>query len=54
MRRVTGLIGLILLAVTAIGGLPDLASGQPRGVQSPADKRFSEGTELVQLDFKDV
>ncbi len=54
MRRVTGLIGLILLSVTAISGLPDLASGQPRGTQSPADKRFSEGSELVQLDFKDV
>ena len=54
MRRVTGLIGLILLSVTAFSGLPDLASGQPRGAQSPADKRFSEGSELVQLDFKDV
>jgi len=54
MRRVTGLIGLILLSVTAFSGLPDLASGQARGAQSPADKRFSEGSELVQLDFKDV
>jgi general secretion pathway protein D len=54
MRRFSGLIGLIVLWTTAISLLPGLASGQQRGTASPADKRFSEGTELVQLDFKDV
>jgi general secretion pathway protein D len=54
MRRFSGLIGLIVLWTTAISLLPGLASGQQRGTLSPADKRFSEGSELVQLDFKDV
>jgi general secretion pathway protein D len=34
--------------------LPYLAIAQERGTTSPSDKRFSEGSELVQLDFKDV
>jgi len=40
--------------LAAICLLPYLAIAQERGATSPSDKRFSEGSELVQLDFKDV
>ena len=40
--------------LAAICLLPGLAIAQEGGTNSPADKRFSEGSELVQLDFKDV
>ena len=54
MRRVGGLIGLVLLWTTALSLMPSAGLGQQGGIGSPDDKLFSEGSELVQLDFKDV
>ncbi len=54
MRRFSALTGLIVLGLMAISLIPGPALGQQPGAASPTDKRFSEGSELVQLDFKDV
>ncbi len=54
MRRVSGRIGPVLMCAVAIGLLAGDGSAQQRGAGVGADKRFSQGTELVQLDFKDV
>jgi len=54
MRRVSGLIGLILLWTTALSLVPSASVGQQGGIGSAEPKQFSEGSELVQLDFKDV
>ena len=54
MRRFGALTGFFLLFVGAAALVPGPATAQQRGTLSPSDKRFSEGSELVQLDFKDV
>ena len=54
MRKFGALTGFFLLFVAAAALVPAPATAQQRGTLSPSDKRFSEGSELVQLDFKDV
>ena len=54
MRKCGALTGFLMLWLAVMVLVPGLATAQQRGTVSPADKRFSEGSELVQLDFKDV